>query len=307
MANVTETQTWENGVYQLETTDPILGGPNGTANVQAKQLANRTAYLKLRADEVDAAKSGHSTLNARLNQLDLQAKSLGIDMQDMSGATLKFSLDMASLANKSVDALKTQFNQSGTVSFVNRGVISGCTITRNPSVARNLDLIGGRAFANGQTYRVYTKEGAASVPINDTDSAVTVRAYLMDSGNSEMVLGVTSLTGSMPVGAIHIYNLLIPAYHIGADISAVTLTSVRRIEASYPVLFDNAPSIYIALPKNLKDAGYQIDFDLISATGGNPNADSFKVHSRASNGFGITPHTLADNVTLGWRIQYLNH
>ncbi|WP_319557891.1 hypothetical protein [Thiomicrorhabdus sp.] len=307
MANVTETQTWENGVYQLETTDPILGGANGTANVQAKQLANRTAYLKARADQVDAAKAGYASLDDRLDQMDLQAQALGVDMQDMSGATLKFALDMAGLANSSVDALKSQFNQSGTVSFVNRGVINGCTISRNPNVARNLDLIGGRAFANGQTYRVYTKEGAASVPINDTDSAVTVKAYLVDAGSGQMTLGVTSLTGSLPDGSIHIYNLVIPAYHIGADISAVTLTSVRRIESNYPVLFDSAPSIYIALPKNLKDAGYQVAFDLISASGGNPSSDSFKVHSRASNGFGITPHTLADTVTLGWRIQYLNH
>lgn len=46
MANVTEVAEWELGVYQLETTDPVEGGPNGIDNQQAKQLANRTAYLK---------------------------------------------------------------------------------------------------------------------------------------------------------------------------------------------------------------------------------------------------------------------
>ncbi|HQR82506.1 MAG TPA: hypothetical protein PK283_06330, partial [Thiotrichales bacterium] len=105
MANLTESQTWENGVYQLETTDPILGGPNGIANTQAKQLANRTAYLKQRADQVDAAKAGHASLGARLDEMDLQAQALGIDMQDMSGATLKFAIDMAELANTSVNEL----------------------------------------------------------------------------------------------------------------------------------------------------------------------------------------------------------
>ena len=54
MSNVNETPTWEDGVYQIETTDPVLGGPGGIANVQAGQLANRTAYLKERADQVDA-------------------------------------------------------------------------------------------------------------------------------------------------------------------------------------------------------------------------------------------------------------
>lgn len=46
MANLQEQATWESGVYQIETTDPVVGGPDGVSNVQAKQLGNRTAYLK---------------------------------------------------------------------------------------------------------------------------------------------------------------------------------------------------------------------------------------------------------------------
>lgn len=46
MANLIETPQWETGVYQIETTDPVVGGPDGISNIQAKQLANRTAYLK---------------------------------------------------------------------------------------------------------------------------------------------------------------------------------------------------------------------------------------------------------------------
>ena len=46
MANVKENATWENGIYQLETTDPVLGGENGIDNFQARQLANRTQWLK---------------------------------------------------------------------------------------------------------------------------------------------------------------------------------------------------------------------------------------------------------------------
>ena len=49
MANITEelnNPQWAAGIYQLETTDPVLGGPNGIANRQAKELAARTQYLK---------------------------------------------------------------------------------------------------------------------------------------------------------------------------------------------------------------------------------------------------------------------
>lgn len=55
MANLTESATYEAGIYQLETSDPVIGGPTGISNAQAKQLANRTKYLK---EHVDAIEEG---------------------------------------------------------------------------------------------------------------------------------------------------------------------------------------------------------------------------------------------------------
>jgi hypothetical protein len=53
MANLTENPAvFESGIYQIETTDPVLGGvPNvatgaGMSNIPHLQLANRTAFLK---------------------------------------------------------------------------------------------------------------------------------------------------------------------------------------------------------------------------------------------------------------------
>lgn len=46
MANLPEKQEWIDGIYQLETSDPVVGGPGGVSNRQAEQLADRTAYLK---------------------------------------------------------------------------------------------------------------------------------------------------------------------------------------------------------------------------------------------------------------------
>lgn len=46
MANLKETPVWEVGVYQWETSDPVLGGENGIDNVPTRQLANRTLWLK---------------------------------------------------------------------------------------------------------------------------------------------------------------------------------------------------------------------------------------------------------------------
>jgi hypothetical protein len=46
MAALAETDSWEAGIYQIELTDPVVGGPDGISNRQAKQLANRTLWLK---------------------------------------------------------------------------------------------------------------------------------------------------------------------------------------------------------------------------------------------------------------------
>ena len=46
MANLTETNRWEAGIYQLETSDPVMGGPNGIDNRAPRELANRTLWLK---------------------------------------------------------------------------------------------------------------------------------------------------------------------------------------------------------------------------------------------------------------------
>ena len=46
MANLVETSRWESGIYQFETSDPVMGGPNGIDNRPTSELANRTLWLK---------------------------------------------------------------------------------------------------------------------------------------------------------------------------------------------------------------------------------------------------------------------
>lgn len=69
MANVTESPIYEAGIYQLETTDPVLGGPSGVANTQAKQLANRTSWLKQKVDLLGYSASGAQLYTGNVNSL----------------------------------------------------------------------------------------------------------------------------------------------------------------------------------------------------------------------------------------------
>ena len=78
MANLTENPaTWETGIYQIETTDPVLGGaPNvatgaGMSNIPHKQLTDRTAFLKRVIDDagLGAAAVPLVTLNSAAARL----------------------------------------------------------------------------------------------------------------------------------------------------------------------------------------------------------------------------------------------
>ncbi|WP_077888948.1 phage tail protein [Escherichia coli] len=59
MANLPETPQWEDGIYQIEVSDPVLGGPDGISNRQGKQLASRTLYLKQQVEKGGADLAKH--------------------------------------------------------------------------------------------------------------------------------------------------------------------------------------------------------------------------------------------------------
>ncbi|SUA58105.1 Uncharacterised protein [Oligella ureolytica] len=54
MAYLTEVAEWIESIYQLETDDLVLGGPDGIDNVQARELACRTLFLKLKKADIDS-------------------------------------------------------------------------------------------------------------------------------------------------------------------------------------------------------------------------------------------------------------
>lgn len=59
MANLPETPQWEDGIYQIEVSDPVLGGPDGISNRQGKQLASRTMYLKQQVEKGGSDLAAH--------------------------------------------------------------------------------------------------------------------------------------------------------------------------------------------------------------------------------------------------------
>ena len=60
MANLTLTREWVENIYQLETSDPVMGGPDGIDNRQAKELGARTNYLKDQVDTINQDRTGYA-------------------------------------------------------------------------------------------------------------------------------------------------------------------------------------------------------------------------------------------------------
>lgn len=84
MADIIEAETYEAGIYQLEITDPVLGGENGISNRQAKQLANRTKWLKAKVDLI----LGGTFEAAKAVVLKTARKINGIDFDGSANITL---------------------------------------------------------------------------------------------------------------------------------------------------------------------------------------------------------------------------
>jgi hypothetical protein len=310
MANVVETPTWESGIYRIETTDPILGGEAGTANIQAKQLANRTLWLKFRADQVDAAASGYGSLQARLNAMQAQVESVGTDMLSMEQTAVMQALWLAHMAHEAIDALRFgPLQQRGEIIIRNRGVVSGCTVTKSTTAARNLNIAPGVCFANGQTYPVIEGNNAASVPANTLmTTAVVVSAYLYPHTDGQTYrLAVTAIGQAVPDNGIEIYRLTIPANNTDAtdpNLTSVTLTDVRRIEANYPDMLDSPPTISLAFSRPMRGTDWRISFDVVSAAG-IARANDIMVTNRATNGCTLTLASAADDVRVLYLIERL--
>lgn len=76
MANVTEQSNWEVGVYQIETSDAVIGGVGGIANRQALQLANRTLWLKNQVAGLGTGKQDADSTLAALANLTTSANQM---------------------------------------------------------------------------------------------------------------------------------------------------------------------------------------------------------------------------------------
>lgn len=102
MANLKEEAKWEEGIYQYELDDPLQGGEDGIDNVQGRQLANRTKYLKETYEQHAAVVNPH---NVTAEQTGAYTK------QEMDAKLTKLKADIST--NQNEDAMFAKLTSHG--------------------------------------------------------------------------------------------------------------------------------------------------------------------------------------------------
>ncbi|NMX64774.1 hypothetical protein [Pseudomonas sp. WS 5079] len=114
MSNLPETEDFADGIYQIETSDRVIGGPGGIANKQAEQLGNRTAWLKAAIAKIVSGTTaiGKATQLATARTLRFKGAVSGTGTYDGSSDT-EITLTLADSGIGAGTYTRVEFNVKG--------------------------------------------------------------------------------------------------------------------------------------------------------------------------------------------------
>ncbi len=153
MGNLNETEKWEENIYQLETSDPVLGGADGISNRAPRQLANRTKWLKKKTEE--AAQSLAEHVRSR-NHPDATLTAKGFTQ--LSSATNSTSETLAATP-KAVKAASGRHTESGQ-GCIRPGSRQGACQPHSPVESDNGSACG---FTDGKRHRTTEQRHGQSI------------------------------------------------------------------------------------------------------------------------------------------------
>jgi hypothetical protein len=278
---------------------------NEQSNLQAKQLANRTAWLKQIADEVIAARGGKNSLGERLNQYDAYSP----DQQTDIVAGILEALGLGGLLSREIENIRKRVFAQGIAYLKNKYVIQGFVLTKSDIRALHLSETGtvgtgvSRAKIDGMIISVPDDDYHVSVPTNEDNYDKTYYAYLrkQTNGTYRVEIGL-----SVPFDGLVLYSLLTPAGDTRNDLNNVTLTGLRTVQPENGWIINSRPYVYVPLPYPLPSADYGVDLEVEDATDISA-VGSLRVYNRATNGFRIEMTGSADNVRIRWTLHNINY
>ena len=218
MANLQETARWETGIYQLETSDPVMGGADGVDNRQAKQLGNRTLWLKNKleqmAREIPAAVTKSDAVNSDSSTTVATSKAV------------KTAHDKAVAAeNAASGAVKTSGNQDigGNKTFTAAATFKGGTFVADSVGDFNANQWLQIGSNNVNSYFYNKKSGKYLSMRNDGELRY----------DGKRLLNTDDLLGIVPSGTVlYFAGQTAPAGWLKANGAAVSRTAYAALFAA---------------------------------------------------------------------------
>ena len=299
MANLTENPIWESGIYQIEKTDPVEGGPEGVSNVQAKQLANRSGFLlgelqttNLRIDE---ANERIDETNERIDEV-LENADVPVIQAALEGA-----ISDIGVLSKEVSRISTVYDQHGQITMFNRGLISGCLLG---TVANRLvTMSAGRCFMFGREWNV--PANSVEIPDNPNTFAMDLQLCLVFGETTRPQLMVGSFSD---FDGVLIAQLSIPAENTMATdpyLSSVSFYPLGRVEPNWPAV-QVAPAYYQVWLSTVMPGAYSLSFDVIAWIGGERPTVQAPFDNRADNTFRLYCSGSSDCVTVRFTARLMS-
>ena len=202
---------------------------------------------------------------------------------------------------------------SGSVTLYNKYVVEGLIVSKTAG-SRKLTVSKTGTYTAGNTSHFYA-DGAdryfkdaqtnVTVPTNTGSSAATYYACLQRNATTkEYALVVVNAAAAASL--LKLYSITVPAGDNKADLTNVTLTSVRRIEAKGEVQYSSTPTVSVSLGASLSAMG-AVSFDVLaSPISASPlqGVGDIIVTSKTSDGFVLSITGTADNVVIGYTVLY---
>ncbi|MEN9530847.1 MAG: Aeromonas phage vB AsaM-56 [Pseudomonadota bacterium] len=225
MANLSETPNFDSGIYQIETTDPVLGGPAGIANVQAKSLANRTSFLKQQIDQLNSGTltpswiASESYVQGELQKLDSKQSVRAATTQNTTLSGVQ-TIDGVALAVGDRVLVKDQTNANQ----------NGIYLVAAAAWTRSADADSGTKLTSGA--RVAVEEGsinAGRVWYLATVGAISVGSTALQFSDEHPKATQTS------VGLMRIATMAEALSGLLDDVAVTPKTALEVAFSAYPV------------------------------------------------------------------------
>lgn len=271
MANLKEKAEWPEGVYQLETSDPVMGGENGIDNLQAKQLANRTLYLKAAIEtEASTTTRGRVSLSSSTN-----SKS---ETEAATPLAVKTTYDLATgannAANTALSIANTAKSDASTAMNIANAAKSDVTKAINISNTAKSDANIAKNTANTANDRANTAYNTAINALPKTGGKIEGS---VDATGGFYQKGIKLIKqGEYGVGHQNLSLIKISDNLNEQNASFFGSTYVNMPESIKPYINDGAGIVGIILPYRVTSEGWKFSSRIFSVVGDTPSKIFFQ-------------------------------